>query len=188
MSTGAATTLSAAINDWLKAEDALDAFDVGLVDEGTEDAYRALHASAKHFDLVSTALDGLRAQLLGFAASEGLRRPSDSAGGTLNPAPAAAPRSLVAGAMSLLRARLVDAFGRVLELPETALKDPCTPSRRCSTSGRSRWDMRRACCGRRVGCCDGWKQVRHWGGTGPPGGVTSDDQPRVWFPAARSPQ
>ena len=133
MSTGAATTSSAAINDWLKAEDALDAFDVGLVDEGTEDAYRELHASAKHFDL-SAALDGLRAPLLGFAASEGLRRPSDSAGGTLNPAPAAAPRSLVAGAMSLLRARLVDAFGRVLELPETALKDPCTPSRRCSTS------------------------------------------------------
>jgi hypothetical protein len=129
VSTGAATTLSAAINDWLKAEDALDAIDAGLVDEGTEDAYRELDASVKQLDLVSTALDGVRAQLLGFAATEGLRRPSDGAGGTRNPAPVAAQRALVAGAMSLLRARLIDAFGRVLEVPETALQDPCTPSR-----------------------------------------------------------
>ena len=129
VSTGAATTLSAAINDWLKAEDALDAVDAGLVDEATEDAYRELDASVKHLDLVSAALDGLRAQLLGFAATEGLVRPSDGAGGTRNPAPATKPAAVVAGAMSLLRARLIDAFGRVLEVPAEALKDPCTPSR-----------------------------------------------------------
>jgi hypothetical protein len=129
VSTGAATTLSAAINDWLKAEDALDAVQAGLVDEDTEAAYRDLDASVKHLDLLSTALDGLRAQLLGFAATEGLRRPSDGAGGTLNPAPVRAPRAVVGGALSLQRARLIDAFGRVLEVPAQALKEPCTPSR-----------------------------------------------------------
>ena len=129
VTTGAATTLSAAITDWLKAEDALDAVDAGLVDEATEDAYRELDASVKHLDLVSAALDGVRAQLLGFAAAEGLRRPSDGTGGTRNPAPLSAPRAVVAGALSLQRARLIDAFGRVLEVPPAVLADPCTPSR-----------------------------------------------------------
>lgn len=129
VTTGAATTLSAAITDWLKAEDALDAVDAGLVDEATEDAYRELDAAVQHLDLVSAALDGLRAQLLGFAATEGLRRPSDGAGGTANPAPVAAPHALVAGTLSLQRARLIDAFGRVLDVPAAALADPCTPSR-----------------------------------------------------------
>jgi hypothetical protein len=129
VTTGAATTLSAAITDWLKAEDALDAVDAGLVDEATEDAYRELDASVQHLDLVSAALDGLRAQLLGFAAAEGMRRPSDGAGGSRNPAPLSAPRAVVAGALSLQRARLIDAFGRVLEVPAAVLADPCTPSR-----------------------------------------------------------
>jgi len=129
LTTGAAATLHDAITDWLKAEDALDAVEAGLVDEATEDAYRELDTSVKHLDLVSAALDGLRAQLLGLAAADGLRRPSDGAGGTRNPAPLTAPHAIVAGALTLQRARLIDAFGRLLDVPAAALADPCTPSR-----------------------------------------------------------
>ena len=129
ITTGATTTLSAAINDWLKAEAALDADEAGLVDKDTEDDYRELDAAVQNLDLVSAALDGLRAQLLGFVVTDGLRRPSDGNGGTTNPKPAHAPRALVAGTLSLTRARLLDSFGRTLEVPEAALKDVSTPSR-----------------------------------------------------------
>jgi len=129
VTTGAATTLSAAIEDWLAAEDALDAVSAGLVDESTEAAYRALDLAVQHLDLVSAALDGLRARLLGFVLVDGLLRPADGAGGVRNPAPQGAPRALLAGALSLKRARLIDCFGRTLEVPDEALKDPSTPSR-----------------------------------------------------------
>lgn len=129
ITTGATRTLSAAITDWLKAEDALDAVDAGLVDDDTAQDYRDLDHAVQHLDLVSAALDGLRAQLLGFEAVDGLRRASDGAGGTLAPAPVRAPRAVLAGTLVLERARLLDAFGRTLEVPAEKLKQLATPSR-----------------------------------------------------------
>jgi hypothetical protein len=129
ITTGAARTLSSAIQDWLKAEDALDAVNAGLVDDNTENDYRELDDAVQHLDVVSAALDGLRAQLLGFEARDGLRRPSDGAGGTQAPAPVRAPRALVAGTMVLERARLLDIFGRTLEVPAERLKTLAAPSR-----------------------------------------------------------
>ena len=116
LTTGAATTLHSAIADWLKAEDALDAVEAGLVDEATEDALRQLNEAVRHLDVVTAALDGVRTQLLGFPVSDGLRRPNDS-GTVTNPAPVRAPRGLLAGCITLTRARLLDAFGRTLEVP-----------------------------------------------------------------------
>ena len=124
LSTGGASTLHDAITDWLKAEDALDAIHAGLVDEATEDAYRALDTSVRQLDIVTTALDGLRTQLLGFAVSDGLRRPSDGSGGTTNPAPVSAPSALLAGAITLKRARLLDVFGRTLDVPVAQVITP----------------------------------------------------------------
>ena len=129
ITTGATRTLSFAISDWLKAEDALDAVDAGLVDKDTEADYRALDDAVQNLDLVSAALDGLRAQLLGFEAVDGLRRTSDGAGGTLAPVPARAPRAVLAGTLVLERARLLDAFGRTLEVPAEKLGQLATPSR-----------------------------------------------------------
>ena len=58
---GAADTLHDAIDDWLKAEDALDATPGGgLIDEKTEDAYRVLDEAVKNLDIVTAALDGVR--------------------------------------------------------------------------------------------------------------------------------
>jgi hypothetical protein len=125
LTSGAAATLHDAITDWLTAEDALDAVSAGLVDEATEDALRALDAAVQHLDIVTATLDGVRHQLLGLPVSDGLRRPSDGTA-VANPAPVAPPRSLVAGCVTLTRARLLDAFGRTLDVP---LANVTTPTR-----------------------------------------------------------
>ena len=123
LTTGAASTLHDAIVDWLKAEDALDVVNAGLVDEATENALRVLDEAVRHLDVVTAALDGVRTQLLGLPVTDGLRRPRD--GEVIrNPAPTAAPRSLFAGGITLTRARLLDAFGRTLEIPLTAVATP----------------------------------------------------------------
>ena len=125
LTTGAASTLHDAISDWLKREDALDSVAAGLVDEATEDAFRVLDEAVSHLDVVTAALDGVRAQLLGFAVNDGLRRPSDGAT-VANPAPERAPHALLAGCITLSRARLLDVFGRTLEVP---LAQVATPTR-----------------------------------------------------------
>lgn len=127
LTTGAASTLHDAISDWLKREDALDTVSAGLVDEATEDAFRALDEAVRQLDVVTAALDGVRTQLLGFPVSDGLRRPSDDDGATVtNPAPVRAPHTLLAGCITLTRARLLDVFGRMLEVP---LAKVATPTR-----------------------------------------------------------
>jgi hypothetical protein len=125
LTTGAASTLHDAITDWLKAEDALDAVAAGLVDEATENALRVLDEAVRNLDVVTAALDGVRTQLLGLPVTDGLRRTRDGAA-IINPAPIAAPHSLLAGCVTLTRARLLDAFGRTLEVP---LANVVTPTR-----------------------------------------------------------
>lgn len=116
LTSGAARTLHDAITDWLAAEDLLDDDGAGQIDEALEDSYRVLAASVKHLDVVTATLDGLRSQLLGLPVSDGLRRPA-AAQGVSQPAPVAAPRSVLAGGVTLTRARLLDAFGRTLDVP-----------------------------------------------------------------------
>jgi hypothetical protein len=123
LTTGGASTLHDAIADYLKAEDALDAVAAGLIDEATESALRLLDEAVRHLDVVTAALDGVRTQLLGLPVTDGLRRPRDGAA-IGNPAPAAAPRALLAGALTLTRARLLDAFGRTLDIPVDAVAIP----------------------------------------------------------------
>jgi hypothetical protein len=123
LTAGAAATLHDAITDYLKAEDALDALSAGLIDEATEDALRTLDEAVRLLDIVTVSLDGVRTQLLGLPVTDGLRRPRDGATVT-NPAPVSAPRSLLAGCMTLTRARLLDAFGRTLDVPLAAVVTP----------------------------------------------------------------
>ena len=127
LTTGAASTLHDAIHDYLAAEDALDAAAAGLIDEATESALRVLDEAVQRLDIVTAALDGVRTQLLGLPVADGLRRPRDGAAIT-NPAPIAAPRSLLAGSVVLTRARLLDAFGRTLEVPVANVATPTRSS------------------------------------------------------------
>ncbi len=127
LGSGAARTLHDAITDWLAAEDALDELGAGQVDEDLEDAYRTLDAAVQNLDMMTATLDGLRAQLLGLPARDGLRRPAAGTG-VGNPAPVAAPHAVLAGSLALTRARLLDAFGRTLELPLTGVMTPTRAS------------------------------------------------------------
>ena len=118
LTTGTATTLGAAVRAWLAAEDARDSANAGEADEATEAALTVIAEAIEHLDVVAASLDGIREQLLGFAYDGGLLR-TRAADGTLSP-PATtgdAPTYVRAGALTVTRARLVDAFGRTLALP-----------------------------------------------------------------------
>jgi hypothetical protein len=122
LTTGGAGTLHDAITDWLAAEDARGAD--GEADDATEAALRTLATNVQHLDLATAALDGLRHQLLGLPSVEGLVRPADEGGTATNPAPTSAPHALLAGTVRLTRARLLDAFGRTLDVPVDGVTVP----------------------------------------------------------------
>jgi hypothetical protein len=117
LTTGAATTLRRAVLDWLEAEDARDETGPGEASEATETALRNLAAAVANVDVLTATLDGLRHQLLGLAARDGLQRGTDGEGGIARPAPVGPPTLLVGGHLRLTRARLLDAFGRLLDVP-----------------------------------------------------------------------
>jgi hypothetical protein len=116
---GAARTLSAGIDKWLTEERARDLGGHGLADPATEAALARLRDTLGHLDLVSVSLDGIREQLLGLRYDRGLvHRDSDALpDGTPRPLADALPRLFSAGRLRLTAARLVDAFGRTLDLP-----------------------------------------------------------------------
>jgi hypothetical protein len=116
LTTGAATTLQRAITDWLAAEKLRDPLGQGEADEKTQSALSNLVTAVELSDVVTSALDGVRSELLGLAVSDGVHAPRDS-GGVKFPAPVSAPDIFVAGTAVLRKARLLDAFGRVLDVP-----------------------------------------------------------------------
>jgi hypothetical protein len=135
---GAAATLHDAITDWLAKEDALDAVNSGPVDEDTERAYRTLDEAVRHLDVMTATLDGLRTQPLGLPVSDGLRRPGEP-GSVGEPAPVAPPHAVLAGCVTLTRARLLDVFGRILDVP---LANVTTPTRTSLPSRPSALQLR----------------------------------------------
>jgi hypothetical protein len=119
LTTGVATAMSAAITAWLAAEDARDRESAGEADDATTAALATLRDRLDALDVVSAALDGLREQFLGLPYSDGVAR---------RPVPADdAPELLSRGELRISKARLVDAFGRVLDLPDAAT--PALPAR-----------------------------------------------------------
>lgn len=126
LTTGAATTIRSAVLDYLKAEDARDDAGTGEVGEDVEKALAELARAVAEVDVVTASLSGMREQLLGFPdAVDGLVRPTTTPGGVAGKvAPAGPPAMLVAGRMRLVRARLVDAFGRHLDVPVDAVAVP----------------------------------------------------------------
>jgi hypothetical protein len=125
LTTGTATTLGAAIRGWLAAEDQRDQAGQGEADEATEAALTTIADAIEHLDVLAASLDGIREQLLGFRYDSGLVRVRKD-DGTLSP-PATtgdAPSFFRAGRMTVTKARLVDAFGRVLDLPVDQVRVP----------------------------------------------------------------
>lgn len=113
--TGTARTLAAAIEKWLEVENQKDTENLGEVDEATEAALDRIADGIDTIDVLSATLDGIRDGLLGLPANAPRSRNAD---GSLAPtAPVDVARLLAAGLLRLTRARIVDAFGRTLNLP-----------------------------------------------------------------------
>lgn len=119
LTTGAARTLAAAVRDFLGAEDALEKATGGAGDvpEDVEKALAALADAVDNLDLVTATLDGIRLQLLGVDARGGFVRTRADDGTLVPPAPVGPPQLLAGGAIRVTRARLLDTFGRTLDLP-----------------------------------------------------------------------
>jgi hypothetical protein len=119
LTTGAARTMAAAVRDFLAAEDALEKATggAGEVPDDVEKALSALADAVENLDLVTATLDGIRLQLLGVDARDGFLRQRLDDGTLVPPVPVGPPQLLAAGAMRVTRARLLDTFGRTLDLP-----------------------------------------------------------------------
>ena len=124
LTTGTARTLAASIAEWLKAEEERDLDNVGEIDGPTAEALDRIADAIEQLDIVAATLDGIQEQLLGLAVDQFgvLRRRNET--GIVKPVPVAVPQLILAGALGFRRARLVDAFGRTLDLPLEQVRVP----------------------------------------------------------------
>lgn len=116
---GVAKTIAAGIDRWLTEERQRDLGGHGLADPQTEAGLAGLRDALAQVDMQSVALDGIREQLLGLEYDRGVVYLDDNAldDGTRQSIVDALPRLVAAGRLTLSAARLVDAFGRHLDLP-----------------------------------------------------------------------
>jgi len=115
LTTAPGDALAAAIHRWMIEETARDANHQGELDDDAQRRLGDLAGAADALDLAGVALSGVQEELLGLPATI-LRRRETEDGPALPHASERLPDLLAAGTVSLLRARLVDAFGRTLDL------------------------------------------------------------------------
>jgi len=115
LTTAPGTALAGAVADWLVKEQARDKLQQGEADDDTTRRIAALGAQAGALDLLGCSVDGVRQALLGLPVTA-LRVRRDADGAVVPPTPSGPPELLAAGSVRLARLRLVDAFGRTLEL------------------------------------------------------------------------
>ena len=111
----AARTLADAVDRFLANEDALDQEGRGILTEGDEADLGTLADVTRAADLVTVGLDGLEDRLAGWEHDTAFTAEGEE---HAKPAPTAEAVLLRAGAARLSRLRVVDAFGRVLELSD----------------------------------------------------------------------
>jgi hypothetical protein len=131
LTAGAAATLGSAVRQFLAAEDALEKSTggTGEVPEDVEAGLAAVAGAVENLDVQTAVLDGVRLQLLGVGpdvSADGVARQRGGSGEFVAPAPVAAPVALVAGTIRLQKARLLDAFGRTLDLPAATAAETAT--------------------------------------------------------------
>ena len=123
--TGTATTLEASIRTWLTTEEQRDLNNDGETDPATEEALRKIADGIGYLDVLTTMLDGFSARFLGLPVDAfGVVRPRNPDGSVQPPTPVDIPQLLLTGVLQLQRARIVDTFGRTLDLPMSALHVP----------------------------------------------------------------
>jgi hypothetical protein len=110
---GSAKTFADQLARFLSEERARDAADRGIIDATTAGTLATMAANAAYLDVLSGSCAGLRDYLLGFDEEHAV----DAA----RPVPARLPRIARGGLAQLTRLRVVDAFGRTVELSQTKL-------------------------------------------------------------------
>ena len=122
---GTARTLAAAIEEWLTAENERDRHNQGEVDDSTAQALQRIADGIGYLDILSASLEGLHDRLLGLPVDAfGLLHQRAPDGAIIKPAPAGLPQLLLTGVLKLTRARVIDGFGRILDLPVDTLRLP----------------------------------------------------------------
>ncbi len=110
---GLGTALHTSIERWIEAEQQRDATEATL-NAGEQARLESLADFLRPLNLVSASLDGVREQLLGLEYSGGIH---SAPGEDDRPHAGGMPTPLFGGELKLLRLRLVDAFGRTLNVP-----------------------------------------------------------------------
>ncbi|MEJ1109453.1 MULTISPECIES: hypothetical protein [unclassified Kribbella] len=120
---GVSRALHEGIRRWVDAEKQRDATGSSTLPTSDQNALARLGDLIAPLDLVSATLDGIREQLLGIPYVGVLDR-----GTGTDPLPQATgmPSPLYGGTLKVDALRLVDAFGRVLDIPAAAIKATAT--------------------------------------------------------------
>jgi hypothetical protein len=127
ITTGVGKALTTAIDKWLVDEQSRDATvpSSSQLTDIDEQALDLLSDLLRPLDVVSVSLDGVREQLLGIPYSGMIIRPKGP-DGTAKPPATALPIPLFGGTLTVEKLRVIDAFGRVLDLPTAALATTTT--------------------------------------------------------------
>ncbi|MBV1856288.1 hypothetical protein [Catellatospora tritici] len=119
---GAATALREGIRRWIDTEHQREATGgASTLSSADEQALQRLGDLVAPMDLVSASLDGLREQLLGIDYVGVVHRGPDG-----RPQASGLPVPLFGGTVQVERLRLVDAFGRTLDIPAEAIAAAAT--------------------------------------------------------------
>jgi hypothetical protein len=119
---GAGIAIQAGINRWLDAERKRDTAGQSTLNAADQRALGELANLRAPLDLVSASMDGVREQLLGLDYVGQIERDP----GTGLPVAPELPVPLFGGALEVVALRLVDAFGRTLDIDTTAVATTTT--------------------------------------------------------------
>jgi hypothetical protein len=115
LTSAGAKAFSDQVARFLDEERKLDDSGRGLISEDAARALRAIAGQAAYADVLGAAFERVRERLLGFGTDA---QAGEADADVPPPAPTSAPRLLRAGSARLRALRVVDAFGRVLDLDE----------------------------------------------------------------------
>lgn len=139
LASSAVKSLSDSVDQFLDAERRLDADGDGQLDNATQSALESLGSVLRRSDLLTGTLDGLTDHLLGFDTDVAY---VDEGADHAEVAPTRPPQLVRAGYLELKRVRVVDAFGRILDLDATLaltrVADPLVDPRGGDRGGRPR--------------------------------------------------
>lgn len=115
---GLSTALHESIKRWIAAEQERDATEASLSD-AQQTSLQSLSNFLSPLDLASASLDGIREQLLGLDYQGGFH---SGVAEDDRPKAATTPIPLFGGTLEIKQLRLVDAFGRTLDVPVTRVR------------------------------------------------------------------